>query len=77
MPAECYSITGLGLYYPRVWSGSVNFCIALPLLVRLMYVVALALAHWMDFVSLKNIKVVSVGGLARAIVLGARGRPGA
>ena len=35
---------------------------------RLKYVVALVLAHWTVFVSLKNIKVVSVGGLARAIL---------
>ena len=34
---------------------------------RLKYVVALVLAHWMDFVSLKNIKMVSVGGLGRPI----------
>ena len=35
---------------------------------RLKYVVALVLAHATVFVSLKNIKVVSVGGLARAIL---------
>ena len=35
---------------------------------RLKYVVVLALAHWTVFVSLKNIKVVSVSGLARAIL---------
>ena len=58
-----------------VYSGPVKFCTAPPLLVRLKYVVALVLAHWMDFVSLKNIKVVSVGGLARA-VLGCAGPAG-
>ena len=35
---------------------------------RLKYVVVLALAQSTVFVSLKNIKVVSVGGLARAIL---------
>ena len=34
---------------------------------RLKYVVALVLAHWTVFVSLKNIKMVSVGGLGRPI----------
>ena len=53
--------------YPRVYSGSVNFCTALPLLVRLKYVVVLALAQSTVFVSLKNIKMVSVGGLGRPI----------
>ena len=37
------------------------------LLVRLKYVVALALAQSTVFVSLKNIKMVSVGGLGRPI----------
>ena len=38
-----------------------------PLLVRLKYVVALVLAQSTVFVSLKNIKMVSVGGLGRPI----------
>ena len=42
---------------------------------RLKYVVALVLAQSMEFVSLKNIKMVSVGGLARAI-LGCAGAAG-
>ena len=42
---------------------------------RLKYVVVLALTQSTVFVSLKNIKVVSVGGLARAI-LGCAGAAG-
>ena len=61
----CY--TGLGQKVRGLWSGPVKFYTAPPLLVRLKYVVALGLAQSTVFVSLKNIKMVTVGGLGRPV----------